>query len=127
MTFWEKRDAAIDDLVRRGVKRSAAAPWLYRWLWAVGLPVRPPHYQTLAGLFLTHMPVFWPAMAVLAAAFTVTVVGLRAIPVAVVTAAAMAGGVGVMAALADRAEARRLRLPTWEAFDPYQPDPDADW
>lgn len=126
MTFWERRDAVLDDLRRRRA-RGAAAPFLYRWLWAVGVPVRPPQYQSIPAQLAIQVPFYWAAMAVPAGAFTVAIVGPRAFPIAVVIAGAMAAAVGVMSALGTRAEAARLRLPRWDAFDPYLPDPDADW
>lgn len=126
MTFREKRDAALAELAARGVEPRQAAPPLYRWLWAVGVPVPPPLFQSFGGAFATHLVLLVPLAAVLASMSLFAVdrslfQGAAVGGLAVCFTFARAAGLGV------RKKAAELGLPRWRDFDPLAPDEAEGW
>jgi hypothetical protein len=62
MSHREKVERHVADMRSRGLWRSTAAPPLYRVLWAIGVPVRPPLMQTfwtLAAFMGIYFGVAW--------------------------------------------------------------------
>jgi hypothetical protein len=121
----EKIDAAVTDLLDRGVVWHAAAPPHYRLLWAMGLHVPPMLFQGFPGIFLVHALFFGPIMGAMGWLFE-----RHGSPLEVAAYAAVVGGVGVglFAAVIYRFQAWRLGLPRWADYNPRAPDlDDADW
>jgi Family of unknown function (DUF6404) len=49
MATTEKRTAAVDMLVSKGIWKSNAAPPVFRGLWALGFDTPPPHFSSFWG------------------------------------------------------------------------------
>ena len=56
--FIRKRDRALALLAATGMPKRKYLPHLYPRLWAMGVEVRPPHFQTLVGVLLSMGLVF---------------------------------------------------------------------
>jgi hypothetical protein len=128
MTHREQVDAAVADLLARGVRKASAAPPAYRLAWRLGLPVRPPHYQTFLGhVFTVGSFTLVAAVAFVLAAWAVTARvpfgGFREIAAVLLLIAAVGS---LTSAAYYGASAWWRGLPAWEEFAPDVLD-DADW
>jgi hypothetical protein len=95
---------------------STAAPPLFRLLWAVGVPVPPPHFCRGPLLFAFSAVWFGSVMGLL-----LWLGGHR--PSAVLSDASLVGAAfGAVMTFYYRGKARRLGLPEWKDFEP-QPKP----
>ena len=106
-------ERAVAALVKLGVRRSLAAPPVYRFLWRLGWRIRPPLFQSFGTLFLLFSTGF--------ATFMGTYMWCVRTPDRSLTASAIAVGLtGVLFGLycADnfRCKARSLRLPDWQRY-----------
>jgi hypothetical protein len=52
MAYPPKIERALEVLAATGMGRSTYAPLFYRLFWTLGVPIRPPHFQTSLGSFL---------------------------------------------------------------------------
>ncbi|MBX9579489.1 MAG: hypothetical protein K2X87_04205, partial [Gemmataceae bacterium] len=127
MTFRDKLDAALALLADRGVKPALAAPPWYRLLWAVRLPVPPPHFQSLAGAAVVQAGWLWPVAAVTGLTTMVVLTGDPGSPLVYIGLGFVALLNGLMTGLSYRLRARRLGLTRWADFDPYAPDEADGW
>lgn len=129
MTHREMVDAAVADLVSRGVRRVAAAPFLYRIFWRLGFAVRPPHYQSFATHVTLDTFVVWLVFTIPFVPFGVMFSLSELEPllpaVFIMTPLALACGLGL--ATYYRVWARRLNLPRWEQFHPPESVDDDEW
>jgi hypothetical protein len=115
MTHEEKLNVMFKDLGERGVKKGTMAPPLYRLLWRIGVPVRPPHFASfganallmgigfafLWGLFMWFF--LWRHQ--------------NMSPSTACLNALLAGALfGVMLSGYYRWQARKLSLPKWEDY-----------
>jgi hypothetical protein len=126
VTAREKIDAAVTDLLDRGVAWHAAAPPHYRVLWALGFHIPPMLFQGFPGIFLVHALFFGPVMGAMGWVFE-----RHHSPLEVMAFAGVFGGlaVGLFAAVIYRFQSWRLGLPRWADYEPRReslPD-DADW
>ena len=100
---------------RGGVRRREAAPPLFHWLWALGLPVPPPLFLGAAALFLllggSFAALFGAAMALVA-----WVLPNWALANVAATVACTGAFYGFSVAALYRRKARRLGLGRWEAY-----------
>ena len=108
---------AVNTAIARGIRRSDAAPPLYRLLWAAGVDARPPHYASF-GRNALLMGGFWGTfMAVFAAAYASYLhPGAGAGVIAAAIGIALSGAVafGLAMAMVFRARARNAGLPSWD-------------
>ncbi|HVL13060.1 MAG TPA: DUF6404 family protein [Gemmata sp.] len=114
MTPRRKIDAAVDDLLARGVPWHTAAPPHYRLLWAAGWHVPPLLFQSFSGSLLLNGACFgllFAAMALVAERHHAPEVALF-----------LGGGggltVGLLVAALYRFRAWRLGLPRWADYRP---------
>jgi hypothetical protein len=126
MTAREKIDAAVDDLLGRGVAWQTAAPPHYRLFWTMGLLFPPPVFQSFLGVFWVNgvfFGVLFAGMAWLAERHHATLELM-------LTLGPIGGAVvGLIAALVYRFHAWRLGLPRWADYNPHREDDadDAGW
>jgi hypothetical protein len=116
MTPIDKIQLAIAELLDRRVRKATAAPLPYRLLWRLGIAIPPPLFQSFVGLAVFHGLLFGvPLGAILACA------DRRLAPDGATILGTISGAIfGLVMAIHFRLEARRLGLPSWEAF-PYEP------
>ncbi len=108
-------ERAVAALVELGVRRSLAAPPVYRFLWRLGWRIRPPLFQSFGTLFLLFSTGFATFMGTFMWSFVWTPDDMS------LTASAIGIGLsGVLFGLycADncRCKARSLRLPDWQRY-----------
>lgn len=127
MTFRDKRDAALALLADRGVRRDTAAPPWYRLYWRLGLPVPPPHFQSVVGAALVHAAFLWPLIAATGVTTLVVTTGGPGSPVVYVGLGLVGLLNGLILGFQYRLRARRLGLPRWRDFDPYAPYEAEGW
>jgi hypothetical protein len=123
MTAREKINAALDDLKARGVSKSSAAPPVYRLLWALGIHIPPPHFQSFLGLFALQGLSFALIMtSVLFAVMQPNEFGLLAL-------VGVGSGLlfGLLMASFMQIQRRRLGLPRWDDYTPGQTEDELDW
>ena len=113
MSHREKVERFLDEMSRRGVMKSTAAPPAWRAMWAIGLKAPPPHFLsffTLAWTLGLSFGVLWG----LAMGLTVW----RAQSWTLSAAAGLAAGVlfGPVLAAYYRHSAAKLGLPAWERY-----------
>ncbi len=117
---------AVADLADCGVRRSTAAPWPYRLAWLLGVPLRPPHFQSFLAVFALHTLVVWLSIAVPLAVVFGLWLDAEAAAVAAVYSLAVPLIAGLSVAVYYRLTARRLGLPAWEEYT-ADADYDAGW
>jgi hypothetical protein len=125
VTAREKIDAAVADLLDRGVAWHVAAPPHYRLFWAMGLHIPPMLFQSVPGIFLVHALFFGPIMGAMS-----WLLERHGSPLEVMMYATVVGGVGVglFAAVIYRFQSWRLGLPRWADDNPRRASElDADW
>jgi len=110
MAYPAKIQQALDVLAATGMGRSTYAPVLYRLLWSLGVPLRPPHFAS----FLSNT-------LVMGGAYGVTFTGVTwLIDDHVRTAASLVGqclftglAFGLIMAAWTRSRSRKHNLPDW--------------
>ena len=110
----ERIHEAVEDLLARDVARRTAAPLAYRFLWFLGIPVRPPLYQSYLALLLLHGFLFGGVLgAILACA------DRRLAPDGATVLGTLGGAIyGIMMATYYRLRAWSLGLPAWDENAP---------
>jgi hypothetical protein len=110
--FIRKRDAAIA-IVAKEKGRLTASPLGARLLWNLGIPVRPPHYQSF-GYIAVIMGSFWfLGMTALILLFDVSPKPLSMQILAIALGSTL---FGVFMAAVIRRQSTQLRLPPWDSL-----------
>jgi hypothetical protein len=122
----QKIDAAVRYLRARKVSAGTAAPPLYRLLWALGVPVPPPHFQSFPALALAMGVPFGLLLGVV---LTFAGPGNPALPIGAGMGLVAGALFGLSMAGYYRRSAARMNLPRWADFDPEPAEePDSpDW
>ena len=124
-SFWEGHRERVrifsNDLRARGVRMHWAAPPLYRLLWLLRIPAKPPLFQSFVGIFATMGSSFcllWGAMMQLLSSAFPPPSALQPFRTGFVWTAAVAAGafVGLVMAAVTRRKARQLALPPWDRY-----------
>ena len=125
MTPREKIAAALDDLHARGISKASAAPPVYRLLWALGIYVPPPHFQSFLGLLAIQGFFFGLIMTAILFAL------MRTDDIEMVLMVGVGSGLlfGLLMATFMQIYVRKLRLPRWEDYTPGQTEAEEepDW
>lgn len=106
------------DMERKGVRSLAAAPLLFRGLWALGLKTAPPLYWDGMSVFFFYGIIF----AVLGGGGTLladTYIRHSVLPLGFYSACAAAGfliGGGIVSAAVQQAQKRAAPLPPWSRY-----------
>jgi hypothetical protein len=127
-SFWDGHaERALErDFAARGVRRHWVAPPLYRLLWRLRVPLRPPLFQSFGAVFATMGGWFaasWGAVMQLFASLSgstdLGTFGVRPVHARLLVWA-MAAAVGVFFGLCMAAtmrwKARSLKVPPWEQY-----------
>ncbi len=124
MTSREKINAALAYLRSRGVRKSSAAPPIYHLLWALGIPIPPPHFQSFLGLLLLNGGFYFLIM-------TGVILGVSEQLETALVLGGLSGLVfGTVMAAFMRLQAGRLEIPKWHDFDPErtaEQEEEPDW
>jgi hypothetical protein len=115
MTHSEKVALAVNDLVSRGVRPLTAAPPIFRLLWRLRVPIRPPHFMRFRTLAL-FVGIGWGATFDLYIWAVIARSGRAATPSVHAVVAVGAALFGLLLALFYWWQARRLGLPPWEQY-----------
>jgi hypothetical protein len=132
VTAREKINAAVEDLIARGVRKTTAAPFLYRLFWRIGLNIRPPLYQGFFTCLVIHGGMFGLLIGTTFAITSPSSTRNLGRFMDMVGVLAVASGLcfGTMMALYFRVYAWRLKLPRWSRFDPerfQEEETEPDW
>jgi len=111
MAYPPKIKQALDVLATTGISRWNYAPPLHRLLWSLGVPIRPPLFNSFAYNFLSMGSSFGVAFTWLTRDQDSTLVGLLA--QCVITG----GAFGLIMAIWMQRRARRYNLPAWSEID----------
>jgi membrane associated rhomboid family serine protease len=99
----------------RGVARRHAAPLLFRLLWRLGLPVRPPHFLGFASVAVVYGTWFTVVWGVFMWTLVWSQQGRSIVDVAL-RAAAAGACFGLMIAWLYARERREFAVPAWDAL-----------
>jgi hypothetical protein len=126
VTAREKIDAAVNDLLSRGVSWHTAAPPHYRLMWAMGWYVPPMLFQSFVGIFVFNAVVGGMVFAAMAWFFE-----RHHSPVELMLTLGPIGGaaMGLVLATVSRFHTWRLGLPRWADYNPHHEEDaeDAGW
>jgi hypothetical protein len=113
MNHREKVNYVLADLDQRGVKRYYSAPPLWRVAWAIGIPLRPPHFMGFLPATLFNGGYFGFAWGAL-----MWLLVWRSAEIAFAATAATAAGAlfGLFMGVYYRRSAAKLQLPPWERY-----------
>lgn len=119
--FRSKRAAALELLAQTGISSDNYAPPITRFLWALGLPMRPPHFNGYLANFLIAGFVFGGVMGALvcavSAAFMAVGVAEPWLPLLGPASGVFSGILfGWFMASYYAEDARQYRLPRWESL-----------
>jgi hypothetical protein len=125
MTSREKINAALEDLKGRGVSKSSAAPPVYRLMWALGIHIPPPHFQSFLGLFALQGFFFGLIMTVVLFAILPT----NEIEMLLLVGAGSGLVFGLLMATFMNIYKRKLGLPAWDDYTPgpTETEEELDW
>jgi hypothetical protein len=120
MTHSQKVEYHLEDLARRGVRRSSIVPPFFRLAWSLGFQILPPHFWRFSSLAI----LVGGAFALGFGGFTWgSLLLLYGFPVPASLAlfygwAPLAGGAvcGLTVAACYRWRARKLNLPPWDQY-----------
>jgi hypothetical protein len=114
MAYPPKVVVALDVLSTTGIRRSSYAPPLYRLFWSVGVPVRPPHFNTFMGNVLIMGGWF-------GIFFTLTMWATsdhaRSLLSLIMQCLITGLSFGLIMSVWTRGRARRANLPAWSELD----------
>ena len=115
--FDARLQQALVFIESRGVRRSTAAPPLYRLFWRVGLKVPPPlmaGFWAIALLMGGFFGLFWGLL------MWLLMWGRNSMPLAFAAALALVAGTlfGLLMAAVLRLQARNKQIPVWKDFVP---------
>ena len=118
--FLEKVYKVEEQLWRQGVQRSAVSPPLYRFLWSMGLKLKPPLFQSFLSRFLHSTILFAVGVGTIALVFLCLGLWFGVVPSSpshLAVWSLILGGalaVGLLDAWVIRKRAHKLGLPRWE-------------
>ncbi len=115
MTHREKVDRFIAEMRGRGMGPYTSAPPIYRLLWALHIPVRPPHFQSFGAAALLTGSLFGAFFGVGMYFWAWRAAGMS-IAIALVWASVAGAFFGLALAGFYRWSARRHHLPNWEEY-----------
>ena len=115
--FDARLQQALAFIESKGVRRSTAAPPLYRLFWRMGLKVPPPLMTGFWGVALLmggFFGVFWGLV------MWLLMWGRNGMPLALAALLALVAGVlfGLLMAAVLRSQARNKQIPVWKDFVP---------
>jgi hypothetical protein len=116
VTAHEKIDAAVNDLLTRGVAWHTAAPPHYRLFWVLGWHIPPMLFQSFLGIVLVNGLFFGLGFAAMA-----WVAERHHAAVELMLTFGTVGGlvVGLICGIIYRFQAWRLGLPRWADYNPH--------
>jgi Family of unknown function (DUF6404) len=113
MDFSAKRTAALDLLKAKGLNPLWHTPFIFRYLWAFGIKIPPPHMRT----FRANAALFGLLCVFFVSAFTDVVSGRGwSVKDAFLIACGIVAGLWV--AYSFHAERQRRSIPLWTEFHP---------
>ena len=124
-SFWEGHRERVrvfsNDLKARGLRRHCAAPPLYRFLWLLRIPVKPPLFQSFREIALTMGSWFalaWGGlMQLFSTAWPSDVAPSPFSALVLWTTAVLTGALfGLTMAAVTRRKAHPLNLPPWDRY-----------
>ena len=115
--FDTRLQQALSFIESKGIRRSTAAPPLYRLFWKMGLKVPPPlmaGFFSIALLMGSFFGVFWGLV------MWLLIWNRTDMPFAIAALLALMAGVlfGLIMAAVLRMQARGRRIPVWKDFSP---------
>jgi Family of unknown function (DUF6404) len=116
MTHLEKVKHFVAEAKEARIRKSDAAPPLWRLLWRAGIELPPPLFMRFWSLFLL-LGGYWGTLMFLFWLITVRV-WFKIIPIADLVSASLVGGIffGLTAAVYYRHVAKRLHLSAWTDY-----------
>jgi hypothetical protein len=123
MTHGEKVAYFVEDMQKRGVSATIAAPHLFRLAWMLGSHAPPPVFLGFLANFLWQ-GALWAILGASACALVWWGQPNAPIPFMAPFVLLVAVGLGAGGAAAERWQARKYELPAWDSY-PSAPEPPA--